>query len=153
MPTCQGGIYYHLYLQTGQKTLYYKEKSALLQALFILCLVSISRILFYAIIYLGLALLPGSSDSLCFAKATQSAILHTSKDFAVSPLFYNKIIPTLANWALAFRHQRHCSHLSDCSGRGLPATLSPDFSKDVCSDFPHCPLRDNAITQHETGRV
>lgn len=113
-----------LLLQTSNTSLYYKEKSALLQALFILCLVSVSRILFYAIIYLGLPSLTGSSDSPSRTKALEGTILHIGKDFAVSPLLYNKIIPTLANWALAFRRRRHCSHLLDRSRWGLPTTLS-----------------------------
>ena len=55
-----------------------------------------------------------------------------ARNFAVAPLSFDKIIPF---GTLTFRYRRHCSHLSDCSGRALPATLLREKSR-LCSDFP-----------------
>jgi hypothetical protein len=52
-----------------------------------------------------------------------STALHTSKDLAVSLMRFRMHIP---EGTLAFRHRRHCSHLVDCSRRGLPATLEDE---------------------------
>jgi len=51
--------------------------------------------------------------------------LHKGKDFAVAPPPFDEIIP---EGILAFRHRRHCSHLSHCCVRALPATMLPDYN-------------------------
>ncbi len=62
--------------------------------------------------------------------------LRAGTDLAVSLPHFCGHIPC---GILAFRHWRHCSHRSDCSGWALPTTLLPMPSKimaGACSDFP-----------------
>ena len=57
----------------------------------------------------------------------RDTILHRGKDFAVSSICLHMTLP---EGSLAFRHRRFCSHLSDRSGRALPATF-PTFLRRV----------------------
>jgi len=108
-----------------------------------------------AIIYLG-ALLPTPSSGT--SRFWRDTTLHSSKDLAVSPpALPPGLAPSNDGAAVAFASGRLCSHLADCSGRALPATLLPvrlsqSFGEHSilqlpaagkigeCSDFPLCNL-------------
>ena len=72
-------------------------------------------------IYLGPLLLLDSSDSPHLAMGT---VLHSGKDFAVSPFYSHRKLHH-EGVMYRFQHIRLCSHLEDHSRRVLPATLLP----------------------------
>ena len=75
--------------------------------------------------------------------------LHPGKDLAVSPhiLLYGLTRRNKSAGAPFFRLGRLCSHLSDCSGRALPATLLPALQLGSVRTFLPCFLaKTRAIT-------
>ena len=90
---------------------------------FIFYFVSISRILLtpcgiMTVIYLVPRLLSGSSGTLEFPQARPCI------EVRILPFHPNISAGLFPKELFSFRLRRHCSHLSHCCGRALPATLS-----------------------------
>lgn len=114
---------------------------------FIYWFVAISRILFpisKAIdIYLGCKLLYTSSDS-DSEQSSENTILHTHKDLAVS--LFNFILSDLYEdssiaGARFFRITSVSARTSTIACDGYYPLWFPNRSRDMCSDFPHPPIR------------